>query len=307
MSETNEDTATSVSMRGGACSSRAEGDGGRDVWGLSGMPGLTHGDVWEAVSAANRDEVEKTYGEDSVRVLQVVSPGAPRFDSSGVSHGDSARVAFGDGRDSHGCHGVVGERAPRPAGNTCGITDGASCGIAGGHVEHDAATVVPAPTISALAGDTDTHSVGRCDSERADTDENIRGRAGCGIDCRGGGEVGEVIDTAPSPQHPTRRIPDTGVLLFDMPVVLERRYVTTPPNRDNETPGFSSAGAATGVDVSVCEEAGAPLLRKSCKDASISNTRGDACVDTTGGAPGVDGDDGHCCVSDVGKYGDFRG
>ena len=181
MSETNGNTATSASMSGGAYSPLSGGDGGCGGQGFPGTPGLTHGDVWEVVNAANRDEAEKTYGEDGVRVLQVVSSGAPRFDSSGISHGDSACIPAGDGRDSHGRHGVVGERAPQPAGDTGGITDGVSCGMPGGRVERDAGTVVPVPTIGALAGDTDTHSGGRCDSGDAGTDENIRGHApgGC--------------------------------------------------------------------------------------------------------------------------------
>lgn len=253
MSETNGNTPTSVSMRGCVGSPRARGGSDTGGWGLPGAPALTHGDVWEAVNATNRDEAEKTYGEDSVRVLRVVSPGAPRFDSSGVSHGDSARVTSGGGYDSHGCHGVVGDRAPQTAGDAGGITDGVSCGMPVRCVEHDAATVVPVPIVGALAGDADTHSGGRCDSGSADTDENIRGRAGCGVDCCGGGDGSAVIDADLSPHHSTQRIPDAGVLLFDVPVVLERRYVTTPPNGDEETPGFSSAGAATGVGVSVCE------------------------------------------------------
>ena len=220
------------------------------------------------------------------------------FDSSGVSHGDSARVTSGDGRGSYGCHGAVGDRAPQTAGDTGGITDGVSFGMPGGCAECDAGTAVAALTIGALAGDADTHSGGRCDS--GDTDENIRGRAGCG-------DGSAVIDTESSPQHPTRRILDAGVLLFDVPVVLERRYVTTPPNRDEETLGFSSAGAATGVGEGVDEEAGAPTSGKPRKYVSSSNTGGDLCGATTGGAPGVDGDDGHCRVSNVGKHGDCRG
>lgn len=307
MSETNGNTPTSVSMHGGAYSPLSGGDGDCGGQGLPGAPGLTHGDVWEAVNAANRDEVEKTYGEDSVRVLQVVSPGAPRFDSSGVSHGDSVRVTSGGGRDSHGCHSVVGDREPQSAGDTGGITNGVSCVMAGGRVERGAGTAVAAPTIGALAGDTDTHSGGRCDSGGAGTDENMHGRAGRGVGCCGGGDGNAVIDTESSPQHPTRRIPDAGVSLFDVPVVLERRYVTTPPNGDEETLGFNSAGAATGVDVSVCEEAGTPLSGKSRKYVSSSNTGGVSCGDATGGAPGVDGDDGHCRVSNVGKHGDCCG
>lgn len=132
MSETSGNAPISASMRGGACSPRAEGGGGSDVRGLSGVPGLTHGGVWEAVNAANRDEAEKTYGEDGVRVIRVVSPGAPWFDSSGVSHGDSVCVPSGGGYDSHGYHGVVGDRAAQSEGNTGGITYGVSCGIAGG-------------------------------------------------------------------------------------------------------------------------------------------------------------------------------
>lgn len=306
MSETNGNTPTSVSMHGGAYSPLSGGDGGCGGQGLPGAPGLTHGDVWEAVNAANRDEAEKTYGEDSVRVLRVVSPGAARFDSSGVSHGDSACATSGDGCDSHGRCGVVGDRAPQSAGDPGGITDGVSCGMAGGRVERDAGTAVAALTIGALAGDADTHSGGRYDSE--DADESIRGRAGGGVDYCGGGDGNAVIDTESSPQHPTRRIPDTEVSLFDVPVVLERRYVTTPPNRDEETLGFSSAGAATGVDVSVGEEAGAPLLGGgSRKYISSSNTGGVSCGDATGGAPGVDGDDGRYCVSNVGKHGDCCG
>ena len=291
MSETNGNTATSASMSGGAYSPLSGGDGGCGGQGFPGTPGLTHGDVWEVVNAANRDEAEKTYGEDGVRVLQVVSSGAPRFDSSGISHGDSACVPTGDGRDSHGRHGVVGDRAPQPAGDTGGITDGVSCGMPGGRVERDAGTVVPVPTIGALAGDTDTHSDGRCDSGDAGTDENIRGRAGCGVGCCGGGEGSAVIDADLSPQHPTQCITDSGVLLFDMPVVLERRYIATPPNGDKETPGFSSAGSATGAGGSVGEEAGAPLSGESRKDASISTTGGDSRGDTTGGAePSPNGD-----------------
>ena len=298
---------TSVSMRGRAGSPRARGGSDTGDWGPPGAPGLTHGDVWEAVNAANRDEAEKTYGEDSVRVLQVVSPGAPRFDSSGVSHSDSARVPAGDGRrDVHGCHGVVSDRAAQSEGNTGGSTDGVSCSMAGGRVERDAGTVVAALTIGTLAGDADTHCCGRCDS--GDADENIRGRAGCGVGCCGGGDGNAVIDADLSPQHSTQCIPDAGVLLFDVPVVLERRYIATPPNRDEETPGFSSAGAATGVDVSVDEEAGAPLLEESRKYVSSSTTSGDSCGDATGGAASdVDGDDGHYRVSNVGRHGDCRG
>ena len=291
MSETSGYTPTSVSMRGGSCSPLSGSDGSCGGRGLPGAEGLTHGDVREAVNAANRDEAEKTYGEDSMRVLRVVSPGAPRFDSSGVSHGDSACVSAGGGGgyDSHGCHGVVGDRAPQAAGDAGGITDGASCGMPGGRVERGVVTAVPAPTIGALAGDADTHSCGRRDSGNVDANKNMRGRAGRGVDCCGGGEGSAVIDTELSPQHPTRRTPDAGVSLFDVPVVLERRYVTTPPNRDEETPGFSSAGAATG--------AGAPLSVsvKPRKDASISTTGDDSHVDTTGGAePNSDGDD-ECC------------
>ena len=303
MSETNENTPTSVSMRGCAGSSRSEGGGGRDGQGLSGVPGLTHGDVWEAVNTANRDEAEKTYGEDSVRVLRVVSPGAPRFDSSGDSHGDSARIPTGDGRDNHGCHSVVGDHAPQPAGDTGGTTDGASCGMAGGRVEHDAGTAIAAPTIGALTCDADTHSGGRCGSGGAGTDKNIRGRAGCGVDCCGGGDGDAVIDTESSPQHPMQRTPDA-----EVPLVVERRYVTLLPGGDEETAGFSSADTVTGVGEGVCEEAGAPLSGESRKYVSSSNTGGDSCGDATGDtAPGVDGDDGHCRVSDTGNHGDCRG
>lgn len=303
MSEINGNTPNSASMCGGACSPQAGGDGDCGNRGLPGAPGLTHGDVWEAVNAANRDEAEKTYGDDGVRVLRVVLPGAPRFDSSGVSHGDSACIPTGDGRDSHGCRGVVGDRAPQPAGNAGGITDGVSCGMSGGRVERDAGTAVTAPTIGALAGDANTHNGGRYDSGDADTDENIRGRSRCGVDCCGGGDGSAVIDAAPSLQHSMRRIHDAGVSLFDTPVVLERRYIATPPNGDEETPGFSSSGAATGVDVSVDEEAGVPMLGESHKYVSSSNTVGDSCGDATGGASGVDGDDGHCRVSDIEKHG----
>ena len=270
MSETNGNTATSVSMHGGRCSPQS-GDGG----GCGGR-GL---------------------------------PGAPRFDSSGVSHGDSACVPTGDGGgyDSHGCHGFVGECAPQ-TGNAGGITYGVSCGIAGGLVERDAGTAVAASTIGALAGDADTHSGWWCDSGDDGTDENMCGRAGRGVGCCGGGEGNAIINTESSPQHPTQRIHDSGVLLFDVPVVLERRYVTTPPNGDEETAGFSSAGAATGVDVSVDEEAGAPLLEESRKYVSSSTTSGDSCGDATGGAASdVDGDDGHYRVSNVGRHGDCRG
>ena len=101
MSETSGNTPTS--MRG-VCSPQVGGGGNHSGRELPGTPGLTHGDVWEAVGAANRDEAENTYDEDSVRVLRVVSPGAPRFDSSGVSHGDSACALSGGGggRDVHG-------------------------------------------------------------------------------------------------------------------------------------------------------------------------------------------------------------
>ena len=311
MSETSVNTPTSVPMRGRVGSPRARGGSDTGGWGTPGASALTHGDVREAVNAANRDEAEKTYGEDSVRVLRVVLPGAPRFDSSGVSHGDSGCVsAGGGGYDSHGCHGVVGVRAPQPAGDAGGITDGVSCGMPVRGVERDAATVVPAPTIGALAGDADTHSGGRCDSGGAGTDENMCGRAGCGVYCCDGGEGSAFIDAAPSPQRPMRSIPNTGVSLFDMPVVLERRYVTTPPNGDKGTPGFSSAGAATGVGEGVDEEAGVPLSVsvKPRKDVSISTTRGDSCGDTTGGAElSSGGDNDYCRVSDGGKYGDCRG
>ena len=90
MSEINGNTPNSASMCGGACSPQAGGDGGCGGRDLTGAPGVTHGEVREAINAANRDEAEKIYGEDGVRVLRVVLPGAPRFDSSGVSHGDSA-------------------------------------------------------------------------------------------------------------------------------------------------------------------------------------------------------------------------
>ena len=292
MSETNGNTPTSVSMRRRVGSPRARGGSDTGGWEPPGASALTHGDVWEAVNVSNRDEAEKTYGEDGVRVLRVVSPGTPRFDSSGISHGDSACITTGDGRDSHGCRGVVGDRSPQPAGDTGGTTDGVSCGMPGGRVERDAGTAVAAPTIG--AGDADTHSGGRYDSGGADTDENIRGRAGLGVDCCGG-DGGAVIDADLSPQHPTRRIPDAGVSLFDVPVMLERRYIATPPDRDEETPGFSDTGAATGVSGSVDEEADAPLLGKSRKDASISTTGGDSRGDTTSGAePSSDGDD-ECC------------
>ena len=79
MSETNGNTPTSASMRGGACSPLSGGDGGYGGQSLPGAPALMHGDVREAVNAANRDEAEKTYGEDSVRVLRVVLPGAPTY------------------------------------------------------------------------------------------------------------------------------------------------------------------------------------------------------------------------------------
>ena len=230
-----------------------------------------------------------------VCVLRVVSPGAPRFDSSSSSHGDSACIPTVDGCDNHGCHGAVCDRVPQPAGDTGGITDGVSCSMADGCVERDAGTAVAASTIGALAGNTDTHSCGRHDSGDDDTDENIRGCARRGVGCCGGGDGGAVIDAAPSPQHSMRRIPDAGVSLFDVPVVLERRYVTTPPNRDKKTLGFSNASASTGVDVSVDEEAGAPLLGKSRKDASISTTGGDSRGDTTGGAaPSSDGNNEYC-------------
>ena len=158
-----------------------------------------------------------------------------------------------------------------------------------------------------LAG-TDTHSCGRHGSWGTGSDENIRGRAGSGVDCCGGGDGSAVIDADLSPQHPTQRTSDAGVSLFDAPVMLERRYIATPPNGDKETAGFSSTDAATGVDVSVGEEAGAPLLGKSRKYVSSSTAGGDSCGDTTGGAASdVDGDDGHCRVSDVGRHGDCRG
>ena len=308
MSETNGNTPTSASMRRRVGSPRARGGSDTGGWGTPGTEGLTHGDVWEAVNTANRDEAEKTYGEDSVRVLRVVSPGAPRFDSSGVSHGDSARVPTGDGYDNHGCHSVVGDRAPQPAGDTGGTTDGVPCGMAGGCVECDAGTAVSVPTIGALAGDSDTYSGGRCDSGDAGADENMCGRAGGGVDCCGGGDGSAVIDTESSPQYPTRRIPDAGVLLFDVPVVLERRYVTLLPGGDEGTPGFSSAGDITGVGEGVDEEAGAPMSGKSRKYVSSSNTGGDSCGDATGDtAPGMDGDDWHCRVSDTGNHGDCRG
>lgn len=287
MSETSGNTPTS--MRG-VCSPQVGGGGNHSGRELPDTPGLTHGDVWEAVGSANRDEAENTYDEDSVRVIQVVLPSAPRFDSSGVSHGDSACVPAGDGHDSHGCYGVVGDRAPQPKDNTGGITDGVSCGMSGERVKHGAATVVPAPTIGALAGDTDPHSGGRCDSGSAGIDENMRGRAGGGVDCCGG-EDGAVIDADSSPQRPTQRILDSGVSLFDVPVVLERRYITTPPNGDEETPESNNTSAATSVDGSADEEAGAPLSRKSRKDVSSSNTCGDSCGDITGSAaPSSDGD-----------------
>lgn len=291
MSETNGNTHTSVSMHGGRCSPQSGDGGGCGGRGLPGAPALTHGDVWEAV-AANRDEAEKTYGEDGVRVLRVAPPGAPRFDSSGLSHGDSARVTSGDGRDSHGCYGFVGERAPQPAGDTDGITDGVSYGMSDGRVESDTAAVVPAPTIGALAGDTDPHSGGRCDSGDAGTDENIRWRAGGGDDCCGGGDGNAVINTESSPQHPTQCIPDAEVLLFDVPLVLERRYIATPPNGDKKTLGFSSASAATSV--SAGEDEGMPV-GDFHRDVANSNTCGDSCGDTTGGAaPSSDGDN-ECC------------
>jgi len=282
-------------MRGGICSPQVGGGGDHGGRELPGAAGLTHGDVWEAVNAANRDEAEKTYGEDSVRVLRVVSLGAPRFDSSGVSHGDSVRVSAsgGGGCDSHGCHGAVGDRAPQPAGNTDGITDEVSYGMPGGYVERDAGTVVAASTIGALACDTGTHSCGRHGSGDDGSDENIRGRAGRGVDCCGGGESSAVIDADLSPQHPTQRVSDAEVPLLDVPVVVERRYIATPPNGDEETPGFSSAGSATGVGEGIDEEAGAPLLVsvKPRKDASISTTGGDSRGDTTSGAePSSDGD-----------------
>lgn len=306
MSETNGNTPTSVSMRRRVGSPRARGGSDTSDWGPPGAPALTHGDVWEAVNTANREEVEKTYGEDSVRVLRIVSPGAPRFDSSGVSHGDSVRATSGDGYDSHGCRGVVGDRAPQSAGDTGGITDGVSCGMLGGRVERGVVTVVPAPTIGAPSGDAATHSGGRCDSGDNGTDENMCGSAGYEVDCCDSGEVGAVIDAAPSPQHPKRRIPDAGVLLFDVPMVLERRYIATPLNRDEEITEPNSSDAATGVGGSVDEQADAPLLGKSRKDASNSNTRGDSCGDTTGGAePSSDGDND--AVSDIRKHGDFRG
>lgn len=229
------------------------------------------------------------FAHAGVRVLRVVLPGAPRFDSSSVSHGDSGCVPAGGGGeyDSHGCRGVAGERAPQPAGDTGGITDGVSCGMPGGRVERDAGTAVAAPTIGALACDADTRNGGRRDSGGAGTDENTCGSAG-------GGDGSAVIDAAPSPQHPTQCIPDAEVSLFDMPVVLERRYVTAPPNGDKETSGFSNASAATGVGVSVCEEVGAPLSVKPRKDASNSNTGGDSCVDATGGAEPSSNGDNEC-------------
>lgn len=296
MSETNGNTPTSTSMRRGVCSPQVGGGGDHGGRGLPGAEGLTNGDVWEAVNAANRDEAEKTYGEDSVRVLRVVSPGAPRFDSSGVSHGDSCCISSGGGDwyDSHGCRSVVGERAPQPAGDAGGITDGVSCGMPGGRVERDAGTAVAAPTIGALAGNTDTHSCGRRDSGNVDANKNMRGRAGRGVDCCGGGEGSAVIDTELSPQHPTRRTSDAGVSLFDVPVVLERRYVTAPPNGDKETSGFSNASAATGVGESVDEEAGVPLAGKSRKYVSSSNTSGDSRGDTTGGAEPSSDCDNEC-------------
>ena len=140
--------------------------------------------------------------------------------------------------------------------------------MSGGRVEHDAGTAAAAPTIGAPVVVDNTH---------------------------GGGDGNAVIDADLSPQHPTQRIPDAGVSLFDVPVVLERRYVTTSPNGDEETAGFSNAGAATGVGVSVCKEVGAPLSGESSKYVSSSNTRGDSRGDTTGGAePSSDGED-ECC------------
>lgn len=266
------------------------------------------GDVREAVGTANRDEVEKTYGEDSVRVLRVVLPSAPRFDSSSISHSDSACVPAGDGCDIHGCHSVVGDRAPQPKDNTGGTTDRVSCGMPGGRVERGAATAVPAPTIDALADAANTYNGGRCDSGSAEIDENMCGRAGGGVHCCDGGEGSAVIDAAPSPQHSTQRIHDTGLLLFDVPVVLERRYITTPPNGDKETPEPNNTSAATGMGESIDEEAGAPLLGKSRKDASSRNTRGDTHSVTTGGATsGADDEDGCFRVSGGGEHGDCRG
>lgn len=264
--------------------------------------GLTHGDIRGVVDVVNQEEAERNHSEDNgVRVLRVVTPGAPRFDSYGVSHGDSACVPSGDGHDSHGCHGVVGDRAPKTTGNAGGITDGVSFGMSGGSVKRGATTVVPAPTIGAPAGDADTHSGGRCDSGDVSTDGNMRGRAGCG------GEDGAVIDVAPSPQHPVQCISDSGVLLFDVPVVLERRFISTPDNGDEETPEPNNTSAATSVDESVGEEAGAPLSRESRKDASNSNTCGDTYGVTTGGATsGADDEDG-CFRVSGGEHGDCRG
>lgn len=268
MSETSGNTPPLCLCAGVRVRPRARGGSDTGGWGTPGAAGLTHGDVREAVNAANRDGAEKTYGEDSVRALRIVSPGAPRFDSSGDSGCVSA--GGGDGYDSHECHSVVGDRAPQPAGDTGGITDGVSCGMPVRGVERDAATVVPVPNI-----------------------DITRERAGRGVDCCGGGEGSAFIDAAPSPQHSTQCIPDAGVSLFDMPVVLERRYIATPPNGDKKTLRFGNASAATGVREDVDEEAGAPLpvSVKPRKDASISTTRGDSCGDTTSGAePSSDGD-----------------
>ena len=123
------------------------------------------------------------------------------------------------------------------------------------------------------------------------------GAPGVGLIAVDDGEGSAFIDAAPSPQHPTQRIPDAGVLLFDVPVVLERRFVVIPPDGDEETPGFSSSGSATGVGEGVDEEAGAPLSVsvKPRKDASISTTGGDSRGDTTGDAePSPNGDNEYC-------------
>jgi len=78
--------------------------------------------------------------------------------------------------------------------------------------------------------------------------------------------------------------------------------------RSRVMPILTAVGGVTAGVLSLMRTyVGAPLLGESRKYVSSSNTGGDSCGDATGGAPGADGDNGHCRVSDIGKHGDCCG
>lgn len=136
--------------------------------------GLTHGDIWGVVDTVNHDEAGEPHSEgDGARVVRVVTPGAPGFDSSGGCHGDAVGVCCGNSGHAGSCSEDVGAGA-------AGIVDASSCSLLS----------ASRPVVSAL--------------------------------CPSG---------------------DSGELLCDVPVVVERRYVTLPPSADE---GASGAGDCRG-------------------------------------------------------------